>query len=312
MKFPRPVLAPDAPPTGGAPAPTTIVPPGAPDPTSVVQLSRAEYDKLVGATSKVSTLESRLSELSENWDKASVVFSREEQDPTKLMAATRHVLAKAGWTPEQIEQSLAETPAPDDTPTPTPRRGARTPEPNPEIENLQRQVESLQQDHTAARLTQLQGLFGTAVSGALDTNPEIATLVANQVRLADLPEADAKKYREDLFGALREEVDKTLRERLRVRKQQSGNAWRDDWIREEAVEAAKAVHGRFRRFAADPSKLGRAPGTNPDIESIHDTKPVEAPTYKAGMSTDAANQALKGFMVDQFLRMAQPPAGTKA
>ena len=312
----RPLFSPDAP-AGGAPAPTTIPAPGAPSPTEVVQLPRSEYEKLIKAGGQTETLESKLKELETNWGQARTLFSKEPQDPTRVAEATRFMLKQSGYSDAEIEAALAGDP--EETPNTPPAgqqpngrgRQAGTPPEDPRITSMEQQLKALQQEHGQSRLTQLQGMFDSTLNRALDGTPEIATLVKAFVGLRgpeDSPEAKAAT--DEVRSTLRDELDKTLRERLRVRRSSSGNAWRDEWIAEEAVEAAKAVYGKFKRIVGDPSKLGRTPETIHEDSSIHTKPPVPLPEYKRGMRVPEAKAGVENAITDAFLRMAAPkPSG---
>lgn len=309
----RPLFSPDAPP-GGAPTATTIPAPGAPNPADVIQLPRAEYEKLVKAGGQSETLEAKLKEVSSNWDQARTLFSKEQQDPTKLAEATRFMLKSAGYSDAEIEAHLAPEPEPEPQPQPTPNgrgRPAAAPADDPRLTSMEQQIKALQQEHGQSRLTQLQGMFDTNLDRALDSNPELATLMKSFVGLRGTEDPSAMKAATDeVRSTLRDELDRTLRERLRVRRSSSGNAWRDEWIGEEAVEAAKAVYGKFKRIVGDPSRLGRTPETINEDSSIHTKPPVPVPEYKPGVRVPEAKAGVERAITDAFLRMAAPkPSG---
>lgn len=314
MLFPRPLLSPDAPPAGGPPTGTTVPAPGAPSPTEVIQLPRAEYEKLIATRTSTETLEGKLKSLESNWTQARMLLAKDKSnaDPTALVAAARNTLKEAGWNPEEIEQYIRGDAPDDDTEEPADEPATRrktTPE-DDRYAQLEAKLAALQQEQSGSRLTQLNGLFQNAVVSTLDTHKDLGTLVTKLVELRG-PGGDpeeTKTARSEVLDSLREELDKTLRERLRVRRSTSGNAWSDVWIGEEAVKAAEAVYGRFRKFVGDPSKLGRTRDADLDVESIHNTPPVPEPVYKPGKTTDAAKTELEKLWVDQLLRMGPKPA----
>ena len=293
--------------------PTTIPAPGAPNPTDTISLTRADYEKLVKASGATETLESKLAEATSNWERARTLFSKEPGDPTAQAEATRFMLKQAGWSDAEIEAQL--TP---DEPTPTPPsdgRGRPSGRNQPSADDqrltsMEQQIEALRQEHGQSRLTQLQGMFDATLDHALDTHADLATLTKAFVGLRGDDPKLVESAGAEVRSTLRDELDRTLRERLRVRRASSGNAWRDEWIREEAVKAAEAVYGRFKRIVGDPSKLGRTPETINEDSSIHTKPPVPVPEFKRGMRVPEAKAGVENAITDAFLRMAAPkPSG---
>ena len=68
------------------------------------------------------------------------------------------------------------------------------------------------------------------------------------------------------------------------------------------MKAAAAVNARYRRLVGDPSRLGRAPETSAGQDRFVNSKPVDAPVHKKGLSFSDAQSQVQSWAADMLMR----------
>ena len=315
-------LSPDGAPAPGngtlnAPTPTPTpaaggqAPAGAAD---VVPLSKAEYARFVEAQTRLSSLENEHKELKDTWSNAELLLRQDSTAPAeKIQEATRKVLAKAGWTPAQIDAHLAGQQSENPRSNKPTRSNKATQaqddeeggedEPN-ELEQIKMELGTLKQTQGKAEVARLNQIMQSQVSTAVDTTKDLSTVLATLVK-ANAPEDSekAKAYEGNLRETVVAEVNRELLDRLKQRRAQNGNRWDEQWISEEAVNAAKAVATKLKKYSPDPSRIGRTDETSAADDFLINTKPMAEPQYVKGKTTmsDAQSQ-LREWAADHLMR----------
>ncbi len=139
--------------------------------------------------------------------------------------------------------------------------------------------------------------------------------------MKDLKAARGDKAYETALPSIRQEIRDATVQRLKDRKNRlNAPSIQDAWIREEALEAAKAVTARYQTVIGDVSLIGRSPDTvSGEDEFLRTTKPLAVPSVKTAagqwkapgdIQADAHN-----WTADAMSRLALPEkasAGTQA
>jgi len=292
------------------PAPeTSVTPPNTPPATDVVPLSRKEYDDLIAMRTQAEGLQAQAEEL-RNVERATTVLLTPDAPPETQEAAMRFLMARRGYTPDQIETYVAQTRQPQEPPVePEPRR--RRSEPDPNLEGVDsKQVAALQQQLVEMRQSQLQRDLDNSVSAALDKHPKLGKLLADvRVEQGQTPE----QAREETRRMLKNELLRDTLDRLRVRHSAQGKIG-DGQIEMEASAAAEAVAKRYGRFdIGSTSRLGRAPEIESDEDLLLKAPAVKAPEYKPGMTSSEAKGTLVNWAKDHLMRgVAEESRGGKS
>lgn len=297
------------------PSPPKTPPSGeTPDDASFIRIPRSEYDTLKVSSAKAAEMAAEKAALEANWNHAQRLLKRDSGSQEDLIISTRHVLKSAGFSDSEIESAISQQfPSDDDPPSDRrgsqpkrpPSRGQEGEEPSSEDQMAQR-LESLQRAQDAERLVRLTREVRDTVRTQVDTHPKLSTLMGALVKINTNPEGnpeDVTRYQEDLKAYFQAEVERELKDRLRVRRAQARGAWEDQWIAEEGVKAAAAVHEKAQRLIPDPSRLGRVDQMGAGEEHIiSNRKPVAAPTHRKGMTYAQAQSQVREWAADQLLR----------
>ena len=197
----------------------------------MVTVKRSDYDNLSKQANSAVELQKQTTALEKNWKAAERLIKQDPNyDPATLEADTRHVMAQAGYTPEQINAHLA-----GDTETPKGREGKN----KQRSEDLEDDVSDTDQklDAVTAQLTRLQQQQGKdeyrrlnqaltdSATGLLDKNPELVKLMTGLVKHntdEDTTPQKVQEYKTTLRDELSTEILRETRERLKVRRQQAG------------------------------------------------------------------------------------------
>lgn len=280
--------------------------PSPPPSGDTFQLPRAEYDRLRLAAEKATSLEKEAADLRTNWEHASRLISRKEEDPSKVMESTRHVMRAAGYEDAAIEaylkQQFAPPPNEEDEP-PTDERGQKK-KPS-EVDQVRAELQQYQSQAEAREAARLKQTLQSEIKQVVDTHQDMGKLVGALVKFnhAEDPQGEkAQKYQGELMSTFREDVNRETLDRLRQRRAQAQGAWRDEWIAEEAAKAAQAVYGKLKRLVPDPSRLGRVPEIDTDADYFTQTKPVAPPEYKKGMKFAEAQGQVRDWITDTLTR----------
>lgn len=289
--------------------PTSPTPP----PGDSIPLSRKEYDELMAARRDLEAVSKERDLFKGRWSNTEKLL-KTNVDPKEQAAAVRSVMADAGYTPAQIEAYLRkdtedgeDAQGEDDgasNASGSRKRAARSVNPD-DVDDMRRDMQGLASTMQAQIQERLQAKFDTTLESVLDQHEGLDTLIKARTHIEFGENADPVKVREFTKGLRREiasELARDLREKLTVKRAQNQGGWKDEWIPEQAAEAAKAVHSRWRTFMGDPGRIGRIGETSMGTESLSAKKPVPEPVYKKGMSSSEAQAQSRDWAVDYLLR----------
>lgn len=296
-----PLHSPDAGDTGGGSTETqtTQTPP-----SDRISLTKDEYTKLVAGTTRISELEGKLKTADEEWSHVRNLL-KPDADPSKVEGSLRRVMAKEGYTPEQIEAYLTE------------QKGGGVPKGKPEpegdeepdaltthLQDQEERIKRLSASQERVERDRLASVLDRSVSTALDSTKDLANLM----KLLTQPTDEDGGEETDRASAVRqqvlEDVQRETLQRLRARRAKAGGDFDERWMSEEAVNAAKAVYGKLRTLIGNPSRMGRATDVSAEQDYVQSVKPKTAPEYKRGMTPDKASEASRDWAVDTLLRGA--------
>lgn len=270
-----------------------------------ISLTKDEYTKLVAGTTRISELETKLKAADEEWGHVRNLL-KPDTDPAKVEGSLRRVMAKEGYTPEQIETYLAEQKG-GGVPKGKPAQDEGEEDPDALTVHLQEQEEKIKRlsaSQERVEKDRLAAILDRSVSTALDSTKDLANLM----KLLTQPAGEDDGEETDRASAVRqqvlEDVQRETLQRLRVRRAKAGGDFEERWMSEEAVNAAKAVYGKLRTLVGNPSRLGRASDVSAEQDYVETVKPKAAPEYKRGMTPDKASEASRDWAVDTLLRGA--------
>lgn len=142
-----------------------------------------------------------------------------------------------------------------------------------------------------------------ALKSAVDNNPKLA-----KIRESLGKTDDGKKRLTSASEAMANLVRKETIARLERRSKDSGGAFQEEWIEEEAKAAADTAAETFGAVIGDPTSLGRTPGTDEGMDSFlaQNSKPVESPKFEktddrgsvATKANDFTTNALLGAVAE--------------
>lgn len=209
-------------------------------------------------------------------------FSPSVADDQVIQNNMQKILKRYGWTDEQIAAQFA--------PEPKPARGQQqTPQPQkPDPMTMQAVGEVIRdrlRDH-AQRV--------------VESHPDIKafhTYIAKR---------DGQEAADKIKATW---VDMTFRDAMSAYGKKLDEIGRVDLtlLGETASAAVGRVAGQVRPLLGDPKNLGRVPnmgGGEDPLAEIADSKPVEAPQYKEGMSYGEVSDQMDKFIKDRLLRDA--------
>ncbi len=294
---------------GGSSAPTPETGGGG---DTQIPLSRAEYDKLMRQASKAQELESRMKEAEQDWGHVRNLL-RPGGDPSQVEDSIRKVMSKEGYSPDEIEEYIQE------------QRGEDGGEVEPSIEEVDEnsdavefvrttksEIEGLKATARKSERARLETILDNTVDSTIDEDTALGKLITTLAPSLQEEEGGTERV-EYLYNTLLGEVKRETLERLRVRRIREGGRWNDSWIQEEAANAAKSVHGKYRLIVPNPSKLGRSSDFSAEQDYVTNTQPVKAPEYKRGMNPADVSREARGWAVDQLLRAsAEAERGSKS
>jgi len=203
--------------------------------------------------------------------------------------AARWLLASENkYTNEQIETWV--------------KQNMGTPEPEAAPGNDPR-VEEAHRLAVEGRKHQLNSVFNTSLSNALDKHQDISTLVAAATRLQG--EAKATSIKEGLSKALRQEALVQFKNLTTI----SGRPLNEEMVEKGVEEAAKIVAERHKAVIGDPSTLGRSAETSRGQNPYSQKKLAPTFEYKKGMSLgQAENEALAWITNDLSVLAEETPS----
>jgi hypothetical protein len=287
--------------TGGTPTPTGGV---TTPPADTIPLSRAEYDKLLKQSTESEALRLKLKSAEEDLGHVNTLL-RPGSDPSASEASVRRLMARTGYSSAEIEDYIRSTRETPETPEPKGRGSQDDDEDESEaaqfVQQTRASLEELREATRRQDRNRLEGQMKEALNGTLDSRTDLGKLYKAISQSRDSEgqgETETANLRETLLSDVRRE---TL-DRLRARRLQSGGAWRDEWINEEAAKAASAVYGKFKLLVPNPSRLGRTEDLTDEQAYVSQNKPVSAPVWKKGKSMDEVSKEAHDWAVDTLLR----------
>lgn len=265
-----------------------------------ISLTRAEYDKLVGAQHQVKELTTErdrfksVAEESESLKNHLRVMTSDGATEDARDKSTRAVLAGLGYTPEQINEWTRQA-EPEGEP-PTSSQPDRSEQTAAEVAQLRQQVQQ-------AELRRLRTLKDSQVKEAL--GPQLAELVAL------LPE----ESRAEAAQMIQEDASDLTLEYLKERRQdefrRTGNTQFDDsWMTDAAKKAAKKAIQKARLFAMGQRNLSGAP--DGDMQAtLERVKKVPEPTWESGKDIGDIQQEANQWAAAQLIEGAIQAEGSR-
>jgi hypothetical protein len=290
---------------GGSPMPET----GGGD---QIPLSRAEYEKLVRQAARSEDLESRLKQGEQDWNHVRNVL-RPGGDPSEVEQSVRQLMAREGYSAQEIEQYVQEM---NDDDASVQEEGGDEYDPEEEaakqfVKKTTGEIENLKEITRRNEKNRLESTLDETVDMAIDDDTPLGTLF--NIISSTYEDDDNNEQASLLLETMMGDVKRETLERLRIRRIREGGRWSDGWIQEEAAQAAKAVHGKYRLLVPNPSKLGRSSDYSAEQDYVTNTQPVKAPEYKRGMNPADVSREARGWAVDQLLRAsADAERGSKS
>jgi hypothetical protein len=265
-----------------------------------IPLSRADYDKLQRQAARAEELESRVKESEQDWGHVRNLL-RPGTDPSRVEDSIRKVMSKEGYNPEEIEQYIQEQRGEEVDDTPDIEEVDENSEAVDFVRSTKSEIEGLKASARKSERDRLESVLNNTVDATIDEDTELGKLITTLAPSLQEEEGGTERV-EYLYQTLLGEVKRETLERLRVRRIREGGRWNDSWIREEAANAAKSVHGKYRAIYPNPSKLGRSSDYSAEQDYVTNTQPVKAPEYKRGMNPADVSREARGWAVDQLLR----------
>lgn len=260
-----------------------------------------------GETFKISQLVETLRNASDLVDEVSSLrdfresatrFMRREGEPHELAEAASKMLAGAGYNDEEIKQYVAEwNNASAETEDGVEEEPETQEEPRMTQENDPR-YEQLQRETRQMRLRLMQQEMQKGVVDAIDSNGEIAKM------LTGLDKSRGREHATGAYQAIQDQVRKATLDRLYERRDKSGGQFNEDWIQEEAAQAAAEVARSYATVIGDLGQLGRTPETVTEMDTIAAKPPVPAPEFKKGMDRSTVDTTVREFNTDALSRLA--------
>ena len=265
-------------------------------PADTVTLSRSEYDRLAGLTSKLATLEAQMAELKTDSENAAKAFHPKTDEAAREVALA-YWLKKSGLSDEEVKARLAEDS--DDTP-PTPNKAKPgTGGASPDIENLvAARMKPVQDELLALRREEAERRLNEAMEGEF-ANGSLKPLL-EQMQKID-PEA-VSDFKNSLTAQLRQhsltELDKQYR-----------NVGRFD--ASMIAPSVKAAAGHVAKPLRSLGKAANSIGKSQEISSVEEffqqQKKVEPPK---GLIRNAADAEQLTNWAAQSLIETLRPSGT--
>lgn len=267
---------------------------------SQIPLSRAEYDNLMRQASRVQELESKVKESEQEWGHVRNLL-RPNADPDQVANSIRRVMSKEGYSSEEIEQYIAEQQGDVEEDAPPIEDMNENSEAVEFVRSTTSEIQNLKESNKKIERDRLEGILNNTVDSTIDEETDLGKLITALAPSLQEEEGGTERV-EYLYNTLLSEVKRETLERLRVRRIREGGRWSDRWIQEEAANAAKSVHGKYRAIYPNPSKLGRASDFSAEQDYVTNTQPVKAPEYKRGMNPADVSRESRSWAVDQLLR----------
>jgi|TARA_R100000458_G_C8274661_1_gene249672 hypothetical protein len=259
---------------------------------------------LLAAQQRSTELEQQVGQLNDFKSSTMQLMSNEVSDEGRMRAA-RVVLSESGYSPQQIEEYMAqyseavnggseefeESPEePDFTEGETPM--------NYQDEEARRQAEATSEELRQYRLSMLQREMRQGVNNALDTNKEVDVL------LGRLKSGDNSEAFDKARSSFEEQVHEQTVKMLQDRKSREGT-FSEAWVGPTAQEATEKVLSTYRTVIGDIDSIGRAPETVSGESTFASKPPVPEPEFKAGMTRGDVDTSVQNWNTDVLSRLAE-------
>jgi len=232
-------------------------------------------------------------------------------DSDDRLKAARVVLSESGYTPEQIENYVAEYEQAmngeeddydydeeEDTESYEEESPEIMSQNDPRIDEARRMAEESSNQLKQYRMEMLQKEMQRGINSAIDNNRDLGVI------LGRLNDDDNQEAFNNAKGRLEQQIhDQTLK-MLQERRSREGN-FSESWVEETAKQAADEVVGTYRTVIGDIDSIGRAPETVSGETQLSSTPPVPEPTYKEGMNRGDVDSAVTNWTTDALSRLAE-------
>jgi len=197
-------------------------------------------------------------------------------DAAKRSESLRHVLSKAGYAPEDIEEYVKSLDP--GTSKPADNEGEKKVETTKTAPDAATAAElkQLREEMDRHRVQSLKKALHASAAEVLDSHPNMSLL------FKALKDLRGEEGLAEAKNRIAEEIQRETINRLKIRSSTTGRRVEEDWLAEESQGAAEAVYKGYLSVIGDPNKLKRAPETVTGQDVLLRSKPIPTPTYEKG------------------------------
>lgn len=156
----------------------------------------------------------------------------------------------------------------------------------------------LENETRQMRLRMMRQEMEKGVTEAIDTNSDIAKM------LFGLDKTRGREHASGAYQAIQDQIRKATLDRLYDRRDKTGGNFSEDWIQEEAAQAAADVAKSYSTVIGDLGQLGRTPETVSEMDTIAAKPPVAPPEFKKGMDRGSVDTVMREYNTDALSRIA--------
>ena len=252
---------------------------------------------LVQAIRNANTLVDEVQNLRQ-FREATDVVMRGSDDQERLANSARQVLETLGYDQREVDGRVKEFVSSQLAPQQSEETTQEETEPMAKNDSNDPRIEAALRETRQVRLRLMEQEMKKGVVSAIDTNQELAKM------LMGLDKTRGREHATGAYEAIQDQIRKTTLERLYQRRDKSGGEFNEDWIQEEAAQAASDVAKSYSTVIGDLGQLGRAPETVSEMDAITAKPPVAPPDFKKGMDRGDVDKSVREFNTDALTRLA--------
>ena len=255
---------------------------------------------LIESLRKAGTIAEEVSDLRVFHESASK-FMRREGEQHEIADAASKMLKGIGYSDDETRQYIKdwtnsqnsnESDAGDES------EEEETTQENSQMEQNDPRYAQLENETRQMRLRMMRQEMEKGVTEAIDTNSDIAKM------LFGLDKTRGREHASGAYQAIQDQIRKATLDRLYDRRDKTGGNFSEDWIQEEAAQAAADVAKSYSTVIGDLGQLGRTPETVSEMDTIAAKPPVAPPEFKKGMDRGSVDTAMREYNTDALSRIA--------
>lgn len=249
-------------------------------------------------------------------DAAQAVMFPGDAREEELRASARVVFAEAGYSGADLERQVSGYVAGilEEQPEEDPQaRGAGRPgksqsqeEGNEMDPAMKAQIEAAREDARIARRRLIEQELDASVAAAIDKNQDLAKMMMQLDRVRGRDNARAA------YESVQEQIRQATVDRLTERRAQSGGAFKEEWIAEEAAKAAASVEKSYSAVIGDYAQIGRAPETDGGSDGLSSRQPVKEPEFTPSDNRSTVDSKVNEWAADALTRAAAETVSSAA